>query len=55
MEDDSASKEALKRMYEHFIEIANKTIKDPTSSIEAIATASECRGVLKSRLDKLTE
>ena len=55
MEDVSAGKKVLKRMYEYFIEIANKTIRDPTSPIEAMFEASECREVLRSRLDNLIE
>jgi len=54
MEDDPASKEVLKTMYENFIEIANKTIKS-ASSAEDVVTANECRKVLRSRLKNLIE
>ena len=55
MEDVSAGKKALKRMYEYFIEIANKTIDDTTLATEATVTAINCRGVLRSRLDNLIQ
>ena len=55
MEDVSASNDALMRMYKHLIEIANKTIRDPTSPIEAMFDADACRDVLKSKLSNLIE
>ena len=54
MEDDPASKEVLKTMYENFIEIANKTVNS-ASFAEDVVTANECRKVLRSRLNNLIE
>lgn len=53
MESGSPSNDAMKRIYELLIEIANNTIANQDSSEDGLLSAVKCKNVLKSRLDTL--